>query len=77
MVKMALGVSLILNLCMLSLCLSWRAATAIILQTNASLLNQPHPVHDADLTVWHDKGTITVMVNGAFPHIYEHFCTRL
>jgi len=73
-----IGVLAVACICLCWLHFGWVNLTDSLLATNAKLLATPHPVHDAQITVWRavDTGKVTIMVNGTFPHVYERFCVR-
>lgn len=70
---------LLINLALAVVYSQWGQATLTVLAVNDALMdgmNQPHPVHDAQLTAWHEQdGSITVIVNGQFKHRILHPCT--
>jgi hypothetical protein len=38
---------------------------------------KPHPVHDAEITVWkREDGNLLIVVNGQFPHILRNPCAN-
>ena len=71
----------IFNLLLGFLAGAWSKTSDILLGINQTLIEElakPHPIHDADLTIWRydGGGDVTIMVNGMFPHVYERFCVR-
>ena len=75
----------VLTAVLLGLCLLQRETISLLLQTNARLIEQvvlmratPHPVHDAQLTVFTEPdGNLLIVVNGEFPHrVYSPCSSR-
>ena len=70
----------VLTALLLSLCLLQRETVDSLLSTNARLIGQvvalqAHPVHDAHLTVFKERGgSMLIVVNGRFQHRVHSVC---
>lgn len=72
-----LAVMILFNLALVALLYGYRELTDMLLATNARAIEQQHAVRDCTLTPWYNAdGSITVIVNGTFPHRIETQCRK-
>lgn len=74
---------LLLVVVLLSIGYGFSAHADSLLATNHDLVDAIEPptrpvIQDADITAFHNEdGTITIMVNGFYPHVITDACKRL